>query len=193
MNNSKQKNNYFKYRNISEITYKKYNLPKYLLNVLQGDFNLNILGIGCGFGQMLLALKEYGYKNLSGIDISKEAVKSCKNNDLNVQLISNIQSFCSRYKGKKFDIILMSHVLEHLPKEDIIETISYIRNYLLAEDGRFIVMVPNAQSNTHAYWAYEDFTHNTLFTSGSIYYVLKLQVLKLLNFSIQKVQKVSIS
>jgi hypothetical protein len=34
-------------------------------------------------------------------------------------------------------------------------------------------MVPNAQSNTGAYWAYEDFTHHTLFTTGSIYYVLK--------------------
>lgn len=36
------------------------------------------------------------------------------------------------------------------------------------------VAVPNAQSNTGAYWAYEDFTHHTLFSSGSLYYVLKM-------------------
>ncbi|MGC9101323.1 MAG: hypothetical protein ACP5HC_08750 [Caldisericum sp.] len=35
-------------------------------------------------------------------------------------------------------------------------------------------MVRNVQSNTGAYWAYEDFSHFTLFTSGSIYYVLKM-------------------
>jgi hypothetical protein len=35
-------------------------------------------------------------------------------------------------------------------------------------------MVRNVQSNTGSYWAYEYFTHFTLFTSGSIYYVLKM-------------------
>lgn len=34
-------------------------------------------------------------------------------------------------------------------------------------------MVPNAQSNTNCYWAYEDFTHNYLFTAGSFLFVLR--------------------
>ncbi len=34
--------------------------------------------------------------------------------------------------------------------------------------------MPNAQSHTGCYWAYEDFTHNTLFTAGSLLYVLKM-------------------
>lgn len=34
--------------------------------------------------------------------------------------------------------------------------------------------MPNAQSATGCYWAYEDFTHNTLFTAGSLIYVLKM-------------------
>ena len=33
-------------------------------------------------------------------------------------------------------------------------------------------MVPNAQAITGAYWRYEDFTHEQLFTTGSLYYVL---------------------
>ena len=33
--------------------------------------------------------------------------------------------------------------------------------------------MPNAQSNTDCYWAYEDFTHYTLFTAGSLFYVLR--------------------
>ena len=43
----------------------------------------------------------------------------------------------------------------------------------LSENGKLLIAVPNAQSNTDSYWAYEDWTHTTLFTSGSIYYVLK--------------------
>ncbi|MBK7370676.1 MAG: hypothetical protein IPJ09_04415 [Saprospiraceae bacterium] len=69
----------------------------------------------------------------------------------------------------------MSHVLEHIEKINIIDTLITIKSYLLAESGSFVVMVPNAQSVTGAYWMYEDFTHTTLFTSGSIYYVLKSQ------------------
>lgn len=34
-------------------------------------------------------------------------------------------------------------------------------------------MVPNAQSYTGAYWRYEDFTHNIMFTAGSSTYVLR--------------------
>lgn len=34
-------------------------------------------------------------------------------------------------------------------------------------------MMPNAQSNTDCYWAYEDFTHYTLFIAGSLLYVLR--------------------
>ena len=36
-----------------------------------------------------------------------------------------------------------------------------------------MIMVPNAQSVTGAYWMYEDFTHYTLYTAGSMSYVLK--------------------
>lgn len=39
--------------------------------------------------------------------------------------------------------------------------------------GGLCLQVPNAQSNTDCYWAYEDFTHNTLFTAGSLLYVLR--------------------
>ena len=32
--------------------------------------------------------------------------------------------------------------------------------------------MPNAQAITGVYWRYEDFTHEYLFTSGSLYYLL---------------------
>jgi hypothetical protein len=44
---------------------------------------------------------------------------------------------------------------------------------LLAPDVGLILMVPNVQSNTSSYWRWEDFTHEWLFTLGSIKYVLK--------------------
>jgi methyltransferase family protein len=74
---------------------------------------------------------------------------------------------------QKYDFAIMSHVLEHLDKDKVISTLSHIRTNILKDSGKLLIMVPNAQSPTGAYWAYEDFTHNTLFTAGSMIYVLK--------------------
>ena len=43
-------------------------------------------------------------------------------------------------------------------------------------------MVPNAQSISGSYWHYEDFTHHTLFTSGSLYFVLRSAGFKHIEF-----------
>ena len=45
--------------------------------------------------------------------------------------------------------------------------------YMLKENKYLLTIVPNAQSITGVYWRYEDFTHEYLFTSGSLNYLLK--------------------
>lgn len=126
------------------------------------------MDIGCGFGQNLFALKNAGYANLHGVDVADEAIAWCKENSLPVE-----QADIMEYEGERYDFVLMSHVLEHLPKELVIPMLKKIRRDILTKDGQFCVMVPNAMSNTDCYWAYEDFTHNTLFTSGSLLFVLR--------------------
>lgn len=166
-----KENNYFRLRRVTPESYKNFRFPRYFKLFFPKDKSTKILDIGCGFGQLLLKLKEREYINSKGIDISKEACDCCKSQGLNVERIKNIVSYCEQTK-EKYDIILMSHVLEHIEKEEIIKTLIAIRKYLLAKNGKFCVMVPNAQSNTGCYWGYEDFTHKTLFTSGSLFYVL---------------------
>lgn len=165
-------NNYFNNRNVNKNFYNNYILPNYFKKVLPSDKNVNILDIGCGLGQTLLALKKNEYNNIYGIDINEEAIKICINNKLNVEKINSIINYANVSK-RKFDLIIMSHVLEHIEKKEIIKTLNSIKKNLLAENGKFLLMVPNAQSNTGCYWAYEDFTHTTLFTAGSMIYVLK--------------------
>ena len=43
---------------------------------------------------------------------------------------------------------------------------------MLNDKKYLLCMVPNAQAITGVYWRYEDFTHEQLFTTGSLYYVL---------------------
>ncbi len=170
-NESVQKKDYFSNRGVPKDYYSKYRIPVWLQQELPADKNADILDIGCGYGQFLNRLKESGYTNAQGIDINDESVARCTELGLQVTQIAAIKDFAQANRGK-FKLITMSHVLEHVNKDDIIDTVGHIRS-MLAPGGAYIVMVPNGQTNTGAYWMYEDFTHTTLFTAGSLLYVLK--------------------
>ena len=161
---------YFQARQINEDYYNEGILPLYLRQELPSNKNAKILDIGCGLGQTLGQLRQAGYTELTGIDISNEAIRACEKKNLSVFKVIDITEF---EPAVKYDFAIMSHVLEHLDKNMVIATLSHIKNSLLNANGKLIVMVPNAQSPSGTYWAFEDFTHNTLFTAGSLLYVLQ--------------------
>jgi len=171
---------YFNLRNVSEEFYTNYKIPKYLLEVLPENKDASILDIGCGFGSLIRELKKEGYSFAKGVDLSDQAIDYCLKQGFDVQK-SSIAEYAEASKHK-FDFIVMSHVLEHIKKDEIINTLKLIKENMLKENGKLCLMVPNAQSNTGSYWAYEDFTHTTLFTSGSLLYVLKAAGYKNIRF-----------
>jgi predicted TPR repeat methyltransferase len=163
---------YYANRGVTSADYEGFRLPAYLRQVLPADRGARVLDIGCGFGSMLQALRDLGYRSLQGVDISAEAVEASRGRGLDVTRIDDLDGYCRASTGR-FDLILMSHVLEHLDKTGIIGTLRLIRERILAPGAALVIMVPNAQSATGCYWAYEDFTHHTLFTAGSLQFVLR--------------------
>ena len=161
--------NYFDARGVAASFYDDYHLPAYLVAVLGNNKNISILDFGCGYGQNLQAMKKLGFENIAGYDIEPTALEYCKKNDLKTVdgRITSLEEL-----GNFYDLIVMTHVLEHLPKHQIIDNLRSLR-MALKEEGRLFVAVPNAQSNTGCYWRYEDFTHHTLFTAGSLLFVLR--------------------
>lgn len=160
---------YFKHRNVGAECYSQYQLPTYLCTRLPENRDAWILDFGCGFGQVVRALIERGYFNVVGYDIEPDAIAYCEANNLPV--IDGTQCSLLESGERKYQLIIVNHVLEHIPKVGIVEILDRLRG-LLTQDGSLFVSVPNAQSHTGCYWAYEDFTHETLFTSGSLYFVL---------------------
>jgi 2-polyprenyl-3-methyl-5-hydroxy-6-metoxy-1,4-benzoquinol methylase len=161
---------YYTLRNVSVNKNAANKIPSYILDLVTNKSS-HIVDIGCGIGNMLQAFRENGYANIMGIDVSKQSVDHCLSKNLPVNLVNSIEDFTPK-EDEKADLVIMSHVLEHLPKERIIDTLTHIRKTILKPGGWLYIAVPNAQSNTGCYWMYEDFTHYTLFTTGSLSFVL---------------------
>ena len=136
-----------------------------------GSNGLRVLDFGCGFGQLMQGLKVHTAVSVEGVDVEQEAIDYCRRNGFVCHDANSGLDFYDSYK-ESFDFVIMNHVLEHLPKEEMIDRLRLIRS-LLKDEGSLIVAVPNAQASTGPYWRYEDFTHTYLFTSGSLKYVLR--------------------
>lgn len=168
--NGMEYGSYFEYRRVNPTDYAGFKLPAYLKSVLGGDYSIRILDFGGGFGQMSSALRTAGYKNVELLDISPPALQHCRS--IGITCFDGAKPGFYETHQEIYDFVILSHVVEHFPKDETIAILAKIRD-TLKPGGGIIVMVPNAQSHTGAYWAYEDFTHYTMFTSGSLYYVLR--------------------
>lgn len=107
-----------------------------------------ILDIGCGTGYFLQECKKSGF-DVFGIEPSEKAREICLKKSLNVcSKISDVDN------TKKYDVITLWHVLEHLYHPD-----NFIRKFhvLLKDKGYLILALPNRLSydakKYEEYWA----------------------------------------
>ncbi len=99
---------------------------------------LSILDIGCGFGYSVKFFRDKGL-DAAGIEPSREATSYAAKDGLNV-VRGEIDDFSVAF-GKKFDVVLIMDVLEHLREPWRI--LKYAREELLKPGGLLVVDVPN--------------------------------------------------
>lgn len=127
----------------------------------------SILDLGPGYGELLLLLSQLGYNNLLAIDISPEVVSYC--NELmpgSTLLVSNPTAYFEAHPNT-YDAVCASHVLEHVPKDEVIPLLQAIRK-ALKPTGRLIVEVPNGDAVLANIMRYGDFTHQISYTERSL-------------------------
>ena len=81
-----------------------------------------ILDAGCGTGGTIIYLKKAGFKNVTGIDNSKEALKYCKKRRLNNVRYASVNVL--PFKKDTFDAIICLDVLYHKgvkPQKSLLE------------------------------------------------------------------------
>ena len=113
---------------------------EYIIEVIKvrGNSGL-ILDLGCSTGHFTRKLaSEFGDTHVHGADISEKSISRCrkKNSEIVYHHIDN--EFYSK-RGRKYQYVLLSHVLEH--REDPAIMLEEVKR-LLREDGILILCVP---------------------------------------------------
>jgi 2-polyprenyl-3-methyl-5-hydroxy-6-metoxy-1,4-benzoquinol methylase len=103
------------------------------------DKNVRILDVGCGAGTKLLGLKEAGYTDLSGCEMSDQRVEITSR--YFPGKIYNV-GYSGVPKDNKFYIIYSSHVVEHMynPRDFFSWAAA-----ALEDDGFIVISLPNAE------------------------------------------------
>lgn len=131
------KENLIKYYNSAsdEVLGRKEDYYPIILEIKKFKENGNLLDVGCGWGGLLEAGRDYGYQ-CKGVEITKNCVEHCKNIGFKVYE----SNFTNLKTNEKFDIITIQSVLEH-NKEP--QNILRKAKELLKEDGIVVISVPN--------------------------------------------------
>ena len=152
-----------------------------LVNQILNNKTANICELGCGGGNLLETLTLSGY-NTYGVEVDLKAKVFLKGLNVYQGTAENIPE---ELKSRKFDMVIMSHVLEHCLNP--FYALENVYN-LLSPEGHFICEVPNNESLGFEYagvtWEMLDIPrHLNFFTSESLSLMCKKMGFAILDIS----------
>ena len=148
-----------------------------LINELQNKKG-SLLDIGCGTGNFIQACKENGWHvHATEPDSGARAVAEKRVGETVSETINT-----PALQNKKFDVITLWHVLEHV--HELNETVTWLHDHL-HEDGAIIIAVPNPQSydatEYRRFWAaYDVPRHLYHFTKSTMKKLMEKHQLKVM-------------
>lgn len=146
-----------------------------VISKLNVDRNAKFLDIGVSTGSNLDLLRELGYKNIQGIDISKKAINICKIKGFKKVKLDNICN-CS-FKDNSFDFIFATDVLEHV-NNDLVALQEIKR--ILKPNGKVLIVVPAF----NFLWGSQDdiSLHKRRYRIGSLFGIVNRARLKVIKY-----------
>lgn len=94
-----------------------------------------ILDVGCGYGRNIKFLQKLGYK-VTGVEVNNNVVENMKSQGYNV---FNVKEF--KETNQSYDVILMSHFIEHFQPDELLDVLKNYLNYLV-DGGVLIISTP---------------------------------------------------
>jgi 2-polyprenyl-3-methyl-5-hydroxy-6-metoxy-1,4-benzoquinol methylase len=143
----------------------------YFRGWLPEDKGASIIDLACGGGKLLYFLRDRGYHQLQGVDISPEQVRLARQVIPEVVEL-DILDFLVEHRDR-FDVILGLDIIEHFQKDEALRFLDGCCS-ALKPGGRLILQTPNGGSPWGGGIRYGDFTHEVCFTPDSITRLMQL-------------------
>jgi len=132
--------------------------------------DISILDLACGHGALIYCLKQLGYNNVAGVDISPEQVALAHELGVTEIKCQGIREFLTD-SVNTFDVIFLMDILEHLSKAELFDYLDQVSRSL-TKNGMVVIHVPNAEGVFGMGIRYGDLTHENCFTPQSMRQVL---------------------
>ncbi len=159
-----------------------FNLNKYTkqIKLELKDFlkntSLRVLEVGSGCGYLLKVLENEGFHNLTGIEIDSYQCSESKklltiSEIYNIGIIDYLQKI--ENDTNKYDIIIMYDLIEHIPKDEVLELLKQLYKNMNTE-ASLIIKTPNMDSPLFGVMMrYIDFTHELGLSEISMKMILR--------------------
>ncbi|HRK04528.1 MAG TPA: class I SAM-dependent methyltransferase [Chlorobiota bacterium] len=115
-----------------------------------------IMDLGCGFGAFLSLLSDEGYQNAVGVDISPQQIAVAHQLGVTNARVASLRD--ALFGSSGFDCITMIDVIEHLTREEAIDTLNLISE-VLRPGGTLILRTPNIDAAFGTVLSFGDLTH----------------------------------
>jgi len=160
-------NNYLKYLESIQspstfkrkIEYLKHNFSKFVTN------NSVVLEIGPGLGEFIFLLNQRHINDIDIIDYDKSVIKHIEKK-YKIEHSYNQDISVTKLK-RKYDLIFLLQVLEHIPPKKYPDIIKNLYGSL-NQKGKIIITVPNGGNPLGIVERYSDITHYNLFSDNSL-------------------------
>lgn len=131
------------------------------------DRNAAILDLGCGSGALVHYAREEGYRQIWGIDRSREQISLALARGLTDLREGDLFETLRQIPDQSQDCVVSLDVLEHFTKDEAVQIVDGVAR-ILRPEGKWIIHVPNSEGLFGARIRYGDFTHELAFTSDSL-------------------------
>jgi 2-polyprenyl-3-methyl-5-hydroxy-6-metoxy-1,4-benzoquinol methylase len=149
----------------NRVQIEKAGLSRSVQGALPSNRTARVVDLGCGYGAFLLWMRDLGYSNLRGIDLSQEQVDLAR--ELGLDCVEVEDLFTALSRERDVALITMFDVIEHLTRSEAISALTTIAD-VLAPGGTLILRTPNVDAELGSVLSYGDLTHELHLNKTSV-------------------------